>query len=180
MKNRTPLTPLEACTVMARETVSLLEGDPEALASATEFREALALFCSTQELDDGGALMAWVDAELERARRFNETGEDIPPLVDLDTPLPLPDPAMQLDAVWLLLQATARQDCTAEQWQTALNAARTLTEMDGLEDLLLTASTPAGGFLTADGLRSQLEQVQAALREQHHETGDAAPGMEQA
>ena len=40
MKNesRTPLTLLEACTLMAREAVSLLEGGEDALDSGTELR----------------------------------------------------------------------------------------------------------------------------------------------
>ena len=74
-ENRIPLTRLEACTLMAREAVSLLEGGAEALDSGTEFREALALLCAAQDLGDGGALLAWVDAELESARRFAKTGE---------------------------------------------------------------------------------------------------------
>lgn len=163
-ENRIPLTRLEACTLMAREAVSLLEGSAEALDSGTEFREALALLHATQDLGDGGALLAWVDAELESARRFAETGKQTESLVKLNTPLPMPDPAMQLDAVWLLLQATAQQGCSQEQWQAALNAARTLTEMDGLEDMLLTTFIPAGGFLTAENLRSELERVQTALQ----------------
>ena len=129
-ENRIPLTRLEACTLMAREAVSLLEGGAEALDSGTEFREALALLCATQDLGDGGALLAWVDAELECARRFAKTGEQPTP----------------------------------EQWQTALNAARMLTEMDGLEDMVLDTMIPDGGFLTTEGLRKQLTDVQAALR----------------
>lgn len=96
MKNesRTPLTLLEACTLMAREAVSLLEGGEDALDSGTELREALALLHSTQDLGDGGALLAWVDHELESARRFAKTGERTESLVTLNTPLPLPDPVM--------------------------------------------------------------------------------------
>ena len=104
-ENRIPLTRLEACTLMARKAVSLLEGGAEALDSGTEFREALALLCATQALGDGGALLAWVDAELESSRRFAKTGERTESLVKLDTPLPMPDPAMQLDAVREILQA---------------------------------------------------------------------------
>ena len=89
-ENRIPLTRLEACTLMAREAVSLLEGGAEALNSGEELREALALLHSSQDLGDGGALLAWVDVELESARRFAKTGERTKSLVKLDTPLPLP------------------------------------------------------------------------------------------
>ena len=163
-ENRIPLTRLEACTLMAREAVSLLEGGAEALDSGTEFREALALLCATQDLGDGGALLARVDAELESARRFAKTGERTESLVKLDAPLPMPDPAMQLDAVREILQAATQRQPTPEQWQTALNAARMLTEMDGLEDMVLDTMIPDGGFLTTEGLRKQLTDVQAALR----------------
>ena len=163
-ENRIPLTRLEACTLMAREAVSLLEGSAEALDSGTEFREALALLHATQDLGDGGALLAWVDAELESARRFAKTGERTESLVKLDAPLPMPDPAMQLDAVREILQAATQRQPTPEQWQTALNAARMLTEMDGLEDMVLDTMIPDGGFLTTEGLRKQLTDVQAALR----------------
>ena len=166
-ENRIRLTRLEACTLMAREAVSLLEGGAEALDSGTEFREALALLDSTQELGDGGALLAWVDAELESVKRFAETGERTNSLVKLDTPFPMPDPAMQLDAVREILQATAQRQPTPEQWQTALNAAQMLTEMDGLEDMVLGAMTPDGGFLTSGNLWNLLETVQAAFQEAH-------------
>ena len=42
-----------------------------------------------------------------------------------------------------------------------------LTEMDGLEDMVLGAMTPDGGFLTGDNLRNLLETVQAAFQEAH-------------
>ncbi len=43
---RTPLSLLEACTLMARETVSLLDGTADTLESATELRDALAFLNS--------------------------------------------------------------------------------------------------------------------------------------
>ena len=178
-ENRIPLTRLEACTLMAREAVSLLEGGAEALDSGTEFREALALLCATQDLGDGGALLAWVDAELESARRFAKTGERTESLVKLDAPLPMPDPAMQLDAVREILQAATQRQPTPEQWQTALNAARMLTEMDSLEDMVLGTTVPNGGFLTTEGLHRQLADVQTALAEnqKHSDAGTAEQAM---
>ncbi len=85
-ENQTPLTLLEACTLVAREAVSLLEGGEEALDSGIKFRETLALLHSSQDLGDGGALLAWVDHELEHAKRFAKTGERINSLVRLTVP----------------------------------------------------------------------------------------------
>ncbi len=163
-ENRTPLTLTEACTLLARETVSLLEGDVIVSPAAAGMRDTLALICGTEDLADGGALLAWVDRELEATRRLAEKGEKTDSLVDLPTPLPLPDPAMQLDAVWAILQATVQRDCAPKQWQSALDAVRCLTEMDSLEDSLLSTFIPDGGFMTAGDLHAQLEQVQAALQ----------------
>lgn len=170
-ENRTPLTLLEACTLMAREAVSLLESGEDALDSGIEFRDALALLHSTQDLGDGGALLAWVDHELESARRFAKTGERTESLVRLDAPLPLPDPAAQLDTVWIVLGAAAQGSLTEEQWQTTLNAVRSLTEMDGLEDMILCTNIPAGGFLSAGDLQDLLSSVQAALAEIQDHSG---------
>ena len=163
-ETRTPLTLLEACTLMARETVSLLDGTADTLDSASEFRDALAFLNSVRDLGDGGALLAWVESELENARRFAETGQSYQNLVKLDTPLPLPNPAMQLDAVCVFLQAAAQRSCTPERWENMRNAVRTLTEMDSLEDMVLTGFEPSGGFLANEGLRKLLEDVQTALQ----------------
>lgn len=162
-ESRIPLTRLEACTLMAREAVSLLEGGEDALDSGEEFREALALLHSSEDLGDGGALLEWVDHELESAKRFARTGERTDSLVRLDSPLPMPGPAMQLDAVCEILKGAVQEECTLEEWQTAQNAVRMLMEMDDLEDMVLTGKAPAGGFLTADALRNLLGRVQTAL-----------------
>lgn len=178
-ENRTPLTLLEACTLMAREAVSLLEGGEEALGSGIEFRGALALLSSVQDLGDGGALLAWVDHELESAKRFTKTGEQTNCLVKLETPLPIPDPLMQLDAMWTVLCAAAQGPLTEEQWQTILDALRSLAEMDGLEDMVLCTSIPAGGFLSADALQNLLNSVQTALSkiQDHSGAGSLAREM---
>ncbi len=89
----------------------------------------------------------------------------------------MPDSDMQLDAACVLLQATARQPCTPEQWEAMRNAVRMLTEMDGLEDMVLTGFEPSGGFLTIEGLHKLLEDVQAALR--LGQQGQTAASMEQ-
>ena len=66
--NRTPLTILEACTLLARETVSMLEGLDQLPASAVTLRGALAL--AGEDLGDGGTLLAWVDSEMEMVRQL--------------------------------------------------------------------------------------------------------------
>lgn len=173
-ENRIPLSRLEACTLLARETVSLLEGFDEVPDSALELLDALAMISSAQDLGDGGALLAWVNSEMENTKRLAETDELSPSLVKLDTPLPMPAPDMQLDAVCVLLQAAAaRRPCTMEQWETMLNAMRILTEMDSLEDMVLGTMVPASGFLTTEGLRKQLADVQAALakNQKHPDAG---------
>ena len=138
--NRTPLTILEACTLLARETVSMLEGLDQLPASAVTLRGALAL--AGEDLGDGGALLAWVDSEMEMVRHFAETNEQTTPLVELEVPCAIPDPIMQLDASCILLKAAAQRQPTEAQWQTTLEAVRLLME----------------------DLRSQLERVQAAFR----------------
>lgn len=165
-ENRKPLTLLEACTLMARETVSLLDGTADTLDSAAEFRDALAFLNSVQDLGDSGALLAWVEAELENSKKFAETGERTPELVKLDTPYPMPDPSMQLDAVWAILRAAAQEPLATEQWETMLNATKMLTEMDGLEDMILTTNVPAAGFLTTDELQGVLKKVRAVFQHQ--------------
>ncbi len=162
-ENHTHLTLLEACTLLARETASMLEGADMVSDSAACLREALALACEEPDLGDEGTLLAWVDTEMENAKRFARTGKQTAPLVKLDTPLPMPDPAMQLEAVCVLLKAAARQDPTGKQWQTMLDAVRMLAEMDDLDGMVLGGTVPAGGFLSAQHLQEQLESVKAAI-----------------
>lgn len=156
---------------MAREAVLLLKGCADALDSGTEFRNALALLHSSQDLGDGGALLAWVDHELEGAKRFARTGERTSSLVRLDFPLTLLVPAMQLDAVCEILKGIVQEECTQEEWQPAKNAVRMLMEMDDLEDMVLTRKVPAGGFLTVDTLWDQLRVAQATLAQKQGHAG---------
>ena len=117
-EKQTPLTLLDACTLLARETVSLLEGFDQIPDSAVRLRSALALVNSEQDLGDGGALLGWVDAEMENTKHFAETGEQAESLVKLKTPFAMPAPAMQMDAACILLKAAAQRHPTLEQWQT--------------------------------------------------------------
>lgn len=171
MKNehQTSLTILEACTLLARETTSLLGGFDEIPDSAVSLRNALALVGGGQDLDDGGALLAWVDAEMENTRRFAETGEQTEPLVKLAAPFAIPAPDMQLDAVCTLLKAAAQRKPTEEQWQTMLDAVRLLTEINDLDDMVLTAKAPTGGFLDIQELRSLPGIVREAIRTKRQE-----------
>lgn len=156
MKNesQTSLTLLEACTLLARETASLLGGFDEIPDSAVSLRNALALVSGGQDLGDGGALLAWVDAEMENTKRFAETGEQTEPLVKLASPFAIPSSDMQLDAACTLLKAAAQLKPTEVQWQTMLDAVRLLTEINDLDDMVLTAKAPSGGFLDIQELRS--------------------------
>ena len=167
--NRTPLTILEACTLLARETVSMLEGLDQLPDSAVTLRGALAL--AGEDLGDGGVLLAWVDSGMEMVRHFAETNEQTTPLVEREVPCAIPDPIMQLDASCTLLKAAAQRRPTEAQWQTTLEAVRLLMEIDGLDDMVLTAKAPSGGFLRVQDLRSQLERIQAAFRGNQQEAG---------
>lgn len=164
-----PLTLLDACTLLARETVPLLEGFDQIPDSAVSLRSALALVNSEQDLGDGGALLAWVDAEMESTKHFAETGEQTESLVRLKTPFAMPAPAMQMDAACILLKAAAQRHPTLEQWQTVLDAVRLLAEMDDLEDMILDSKVPTGGFLDVQELRTLRGSVQAAVEAKRQE-----------
>ena len=160
---RTALTPLDLCTLIAHETVSLLNADAEALGTAAQLREGLAVLSAAKELtDDAGDLLTWIDREVESAKQFAATETDGPHLIDPDALLPTPDAATQLDVVWALFQTSV--DLPKKQRQILLSTARTLTEMGGLEDMLLTANAPAAGSLTAEDLQIKREDVRAALQ----------------
>ena len=162
--NSVPLSPIEVCTLMAHETVALLDAaDGKALDAAAEFREALKVFSTAQGLgEDGEILLAWVDAEIENARQFAAGGGDSPHLIDPDRLLPVPNAAAQLDAVWMLFEAAVDERDIGSR-QSLLSTARMLTDMGGLSDLLLTVKQP-GKVLDATVLQSELADVRAALR----------------
>lgn len=162
-EKQTLLTLVDACTLLARETVSLLEGLDQIPDSAVSLRSALALVNSEHDLGDGGALLSWADAEMENTKHFAETGEQTESLLKLKTPFAIPAPAMQMDAVCILLKAAAQRHPTLEQWQTMLDAVRLLAEMDDLEEMILDAKVPSGGFLNVQELRTLLDNIQAAI-----------------
>jgi hypothetical protein len=102
--------------------------------------------------------------EFHNEQRQQNAPEQTTPLVELEVPCAIPDPIMQLDASCILLKAAAQRQPTETQWQTTLEAIRMLMEIDGLDDMVLSAKAPSGGFLRLQDLRSQLESVQAAFR----------------
>ncbi len=165
-KNRTPLTPIEVCTLMAHETVSMLDAAaPEALEAAAEFRAALAVYSAQQDLgEDGQALLAWVDAEIDGAKQFAADGTDCPRVIDPDRLLRVPDAAAQMDAVRMLLQTAMRYVWGHCDQKKLLDAARMVAEMGGLDELILTARPPANA-LDSSALRRELEDVRAAFQE---------------
>ena len=164
MNNSTPLSPIEVCTLIAHETAALLDAvDDDVLNAAAELRTALDAVIRAKELgEDGEALLAWVDAEIENAELFAASGEDSPHLIDPDRLLPVPNAAAQLDAVWALFE-TAADECDTGSRQSLLSAAHTLTDMGGLSDLLLTARQP-NKVLSAAVLQSELTDVRTALQ----------------
>ena len=162
-KTRVSLTPLDVCTLMACETVSMLDAAPDPLKSAAELRSAMTAFAVVRGLGKEGApLLAWVDAEIDSAKRFAESGEDSPHLVDPDRLLAVPDAAEQLEVVWMLFGTAIKEECTPQERTLLWNAAITLTEIGGLDDLILTA-TPSMVSSRANALREELTEVRAAL-----------------
>ena len=163
LKIRTSLTPLDLCTLIAHETVSFLNAHAGALEIAAQLREALTVLAAAKGLmDDAGDLLTWIDREVEIAKPFTATGTNATHLIDPDSLLTKPDAAAQVDMIWILFKATVDQP--QEQRRVLLYTARTLTQLDGLDYMLLAASAPATGSLTAEDLRTELQNVRAALQ----------------
>ena len=176
--NSTPLSPVEVCTLIAHETVALLDAaDDDVLNTAAELRAALDAVIRAKELgEDGEALLAWVDAEIENAKLFAADGQDSPHLIDPDHLLPVPNAAAQLDAVWALFE-TAADECDTGSRQSLLSTAHTLTDMGGLSDLLLTARQP-NKVLSAAVLQSELTDVRTALQTAMEPSAETAAQIE--
>lgn len=162
---RATLTPLDLCTLIAHETVSLLNTDAEALDSALRLRTGLDVYAAASELGkEVIPLLMWIDQEMENARQFTVTEQDTPHLISPDRLLPVPDATTQMNTIWMLFQTAV--NAPEDYCQTLLETARTLTEMGGLEDMLLTTKIPAAGFLSVEDLRTELEDVRMALQPQ--------------
>ena len=173
MNDRTYITPTEVCTLVAHEAVVLLDAvESEVPSCAWEFRTALETLNAVHHLgSDGQALLSWLDAEIASAERFAADGTNLPNLIDtcqLDT---VPDAVAQMELVWLLFDAAATEECGPEQRRALVDTARTITEMCGLDDLLLGTLKPNVAKL-AEGLNAELADVHAEL----HASAGASAG----
>lgn len=165
MSVQTHFTHTEACTLIAHEAVSMLDSvETELPQSIKEFRTTLEALCTLHKLgQDGEALLTWVDTEIDNANRFIADGTNLPFLIDttcLDT---VPDAVTQMDLVWMLFDTAAMEECGPEQRRALLNTARTITEMCGMDDLLLATLKPNVTAL-AKGLQTELADIHAALQ----------------
>ena len=157
------LTPTEVCTLMAHETVSLLES-VDTLETASLCRTAIKACCRMRELGEAGeALLIWVDTELESARLFAAEGKDSLHFVDSDRLLKVPDAAAQLSMIWALFETAAMAGCGLDSRQALLNAARAFMEMGGLDDMILTIPRPAMALDSA-ALQTELADVCSAIQ----------------
>ena len=161
--NNLRLTPTEVCTLMAHETVSLLES-ADTLETASLCRTAIEAFCRMRELGESGeALLLWVDTELESAKLFAAEGKDSLHFIDSDRLLKVPDAAAQLAMIWALFETAAMAGCGLDSRQALLNAAHAFTEMGGLDDLILTIPQPAMALDPAT-LQTELADVCSAIQ----------------
>ena len=165
MNIETHLTTTEACTLIAHEAVSMLDAVQEEIPqSVREYRTALEALTTVHNLGkDGETLLGWLDTEITNAERYAAEGINLPCLIDmcrLDTE---PDAMAQMDLVWLLFDTAAMEECGPEQRRALLGTARTVTEVCGLDDLLLATLQPNGAKL-AKGLNTELDDIRAALQ----------------
>ena len=165
MNIETHLTTTEACTLIAHEAVSMLDAVQEEIPqSVREYRTALEALTTVHNLGkDGETLLGWLDTEIANAERYAAEGINLPYLIDmcrLDTE---PDAMAQMDLVWLLFDTAAMEECGPEQRRALASTARTITEMCGLDDLLLGTLKPNAAKL-AEGLNAELADVHAELQ----------------
>lgn len=165
MSTQTRFTPTEACTLIAHETVSMLDMvQTEIPQCVRECRTALEALTTAHNLgEDGEALLNWLDTEIANAKLFATNGVNLPYLIDMTCLNPEPDAAAQMDLIWALFETAAREECGPEQRQALLSTARTITEMCGMEDLLLAAPQPSAAKLTK-GLNDELDDIRCALK----------------
>lgn len=161
----TRLTPLEVCTLIAHEAVSMLDTVQTELPSCMkDFRAALEALHTIHDLGkDGETLLAWVDTEVANAERFIADGTNLPYLIDMCCLDIAPDAVTQVGLIWTLFDTAAMEQCSPDQQRALLNTARTVTEMCDLDGLLLATLKPNAAKL-ADGLRTELDDVRESLR----------------
>lgn len=182
MNDRTCFTHVVAATLIAHEAVILLDAvETEVPGCVKEFRAAVEALSTIHGLGkDGEALLSWLDAEIENAERFAADGTNLPNLIDTCRLDMAPDAVAQMELVWLLFDTAAAEECGPEQRRVLMNTVRTVTEMCGLDDLLLTTLKPDVAKLT-DGLNAELSDVHAALQASARLSGGhAGQGPEEA
>lgn len=165
MSTQTRFTPTEVCTLVAHEAVSMLDTvQTEIPQCVRECRTALEALTTVHDLgEDGKALLDWLDTEIANAELYVTNGKNLPYLIDMTCLNPEPDAAAQMDLIWALFETAAMEECRPEQRQALLNAARMVTEMCGLDDLLLATLRPNGAKLV-EGLHTELDDIRAALQ----------------
>lgn len=164
MSTQTRFTPTQACTLIAHEAVAMLDTVQTELPQCVkEFRTALDALNTVHDLGkDGETLLTWLDAEIDSAERFIADGTNLPNMIDMCRMDTAPDAVAQMDLVWMLFDTAAAEGCGPEQRQALLGAARSITEMCGLDDLLL-ATLRSNAAKLADGLDTELDDIRAAL-----------------
>lgn len=176
----TRLTPIEVCTLIAHEAVSMLDTvQTELPKNMKDFRTALEALSTLHDLGtDGETLLAWVDAEIASTERFILNGTNLPYLIDMCCLDIAPDAVTQVDLIWTLFDTAAMEQCSPDQRRALLNTARTVTEMCSLDGLLLATLKPNAAKL-ADGLRTELDDVRESLRIENIHVGPCdSPGPE--
>lgn len=165
LETRNALTPMDLCTLIARETVFLLNTSVKDRPSALRLRMGLGIFAAACEREkETVPLQMWIDQELENTHRDASSGQSIPHLINPNWLSFMPDAATLLDAVWMLFQAAVQSPW--DDRQTLLETAKTLTEIGELENILLNIDAPDYGFLKVTDLRDELDSVRIAFRHQ--------------
>lgn len=155
---KTKMAPMELCGLITHETVDLLQcSGKDGVSSAIAMRTGLVAFAAANELSSSiDAHLAWIDNELEQVNPPDGT-EGVQRLREADADLLTPDPATQMDVVWMLFQTAVKSPQRRER-NALLELAQTITAMSGLEDTLLE---------TAEEDTQLFEHIQAELDEVH-------------
>lgn len=175
MKINTCFTPTEACTLIAHQAVSTLDAvQTEIPPCMKELRTAVEAMAAVHDLGkDGETLLDWLDTEIANAELYAAEGVNRPYLIDMEFLTVEPDAVAQMDLVWLLFETAAMEQCGPEQRQALLSTARTITEMCGLDDLLL-ATLRSNGAELAEGLSNELDEIRVGLQANAENCADRA------
>ena len=175
MKVNTCFTPTEACTLIAHQTVSMLDAvQTEIPPCMKELRTAVEAMAAVHDLGkDGETLLDWLDTEIANAELYAAEGVNRPYLIDMEFLTVEPDAVAQMDLVWLLFETAAAEKCGPEQRQALVNTAQTITEMCGLGDLLM-ATLQSNVSKLAEGLKTELDDIRAELKANAGPDADSA------